>query len=111
MKEDNHPMATVENGEVLVDHEAAQAASRSTLENALQSVDNLHTLLVQLCKEQGRVAAAVNVSVKSTDGNVSFFITASDNLDETALAKAVILEFTRLFATARARKGASNGEV
>jgi hypothetical protein len=96
MSEMNQPQANIVDGAVVVDEEAAKARTRDNLESALRSVDNLQELLTMMCTREKRVAFAANVGFERP-GTISLYVTASDNLDEVTLAKALVLHLNELF--------------
>lgn len=80
-------------GSIDCDGDAAVAATRATLDNALKSVDNLTELLTMLCRKEERHAVVCELLfTKDKSGNPGFriYITADNDLDEVALAKEVL---------------------
>lgn len=102
MSNTKFPTATVAaDGSVNIDGDPI-AATRGDLKSALKSIDNLTALLTLLCKSDGQHAAGVEVMfLKNEEGaGMQIYITASNTLDETALAKALLVGMEQMLKAA-----------
>lgn len=75
--------------------------SKRSLAAALHAVDNMQALVNLMATNSQRRAAACNIG-RSEDGRVTFYVTASDNVDEEKLARTIAAAISGMWSEATA---------